>query len=333
MSNDLDAIREAVAALADEAHPEQRIRARLEARARAYRQRRLLLRLAGATAAVAATGGAALAARDLLGPHRRTTPPTPPTGHGDFPGVSAGPGGGWARPPVQWGPGWLPDRYGLVAVEAVGTGDRVTGVGRRWSVYTQPLYERKMLGLYTGPFGPFLRDRTGDPQDVDINGVPGRLAYDERGLTLTWQPAGEPELTVTAFDDADMEAAVERALQFARSLQRDQRTVAVGPRFAGSPAWHFTLTVDTIALHWLQVLESPDVTRVTMGPGVGEGLEALGGHAQTRVRGTDAWLLNGVPALLVKFGDYSLTADAPAPDVVESMDLGPVPSVDWFGER
>src|SRR5438477_9323316 len=114
---DQAAIRAAIEAIADEARPATGIRAMLDRRVRRYRQRRLVLRVAGVGAAGAVAG---LAGLRLTGPSEDNR-------------ITGGPGGGWLEAPLRWRPAWLPTGYGAAALCAEVAGDTAAVVSRTWT--------------------------------------------------------------------------------------------------------------------------------------------------------------------------------------------------------
>ena len=116
----LDDIRSALAAIADEAPPAQRVRANLDVAARRQRQRRTLLRVAGAGGLAASAG---VAGAGYLAARRSPRPPTP----------TDEPGRGWLKVPYRYRPTWLPDGIGQsdhwAAHRERPAGRRVTDVG------------------------------------------------------------------------------------------------------------------------------------------------------------------------------------------------------------
>src|SRR5581483_10568511 len=117
-----EAVRAAIEAIADGAHPPQRVRAALDARTRHHRQRRLVLRAAGAAAGVTVAGAGGFAVYRLARPERTA-----------FPEIAGGPGGGWLQVALRWRPGWLPDGYGATTLGAVVDGTSVAEVERIWT--------------------------------------------------------------------------------------------------------------------------------------------------------------------------------------------------------
>lgn len=333
---DTDAIRDAIGVIADGAHPPQRIRAALDGRLRHHHQRRLLLRVAGATATAAAVGAGGVGVYRLS---RRDDP--------EFPGIAGGPGGGWLRAEPRWYPAWLPDGFGLTELGAVIDGDQAAVASRSWT--PPPRADgptTSMVSLTTGwsdTYAPQLaRART---EHVDVHGVPGELVtFADGGTWLSWQPPGEPKLTLsTGLSDAERERAV--ALRVARSLRRDPRTIQVGPRPGwlparfGAPPWLFTL--DSRDGAWVQnviVRAAAEDVSASFGPGVGLGFDRAGAQP-AKVGGMDAWLgPQGVDLfLLLPDGSGALvTAAVPAAELVriaEDFDFGPAPDMTWYGSR
>jgi hypothetical protein len=331
------AIRAAIEAIADEARPATRIRATLDRRVRRYRQRRLVLRLAGVGAAGAVAG---LAGLRLLGPSEDNR-------------IIGGPGGGWLRAPLRWRPGWLPAGYGAALLCAEVAGDTAPVVSRTW---TDPASAQQDIaptisltvgwsGLYAG------RQAITHTATVQIKGVPGMLTEMDGSTNVQWQPPGEPKLTVSVDDNHTPDDRRTVALRIARSVVPDAASLPIGPRFGWLPAdlapapWMFTVTYE--ARRWLQsiVLRLADGTEldINMGPGVSIDLPAdakritvhglparhttadLEQIAFTTPDGVNVWL-----QLDRRHAD-------PAPDdlvnIAEHLDLGPWPDMTWVGTR
>ena len=337
---DSNAIRDAINAIADRAHPPQRIRAAVEARSRFYRQRRLVLRTTGAaaTAAVAGIGG--------VGVYRLTR-----RGGTGFPSIVGGPGGGWLHAEPRWRPGWLPDGFGLTSLGAVVDGDTAVVATRTWTRPQQTGQRTTpFIGLTTGWSDPYAPGSvTGETRAVDVDGTAGELRTldDGAGVWLTWQPAGEPKLTVSvSLPGADSEEERAVATRVAESLRRDPETVPIGPRagwlppeFATRP-WMFTLAEldGTWAQHITVSTPSTELI-VAMGPGVGRSWNTDGGR-QIRIGGVDAWLGPDNSAwLLMPFPGgidvlvSTFTTGADLVRIVENLDVGPVPDMTWYGGR
>jgi hypothetical protein len=331
------AIRAAIEAIADEARPATRIRALLDRRVRRYRQRRLVLRLAGVGAAGAVAG---LTGLRLSGPSEDNR-------------VIGGPGGGWLEAPFRWRPGWLPAGYGAAALCAEIAGDTAPVVSRTW---TDPSSAEQgiapAISLTVGWSGIYAGQQAiTHNATVQIKGVSGTLTETDGGTMIQWQPPGEPQLTVSVDDHRGPDDRRTVALRIARSVVLDAATLPIGPRLGWLPAdlapapWMFTVTYE--ARRWLQniVLRLADGTEldINMGPGVSIDLPA------------DAKLItvHGVPARYATADPEQLaftTLDGvkvwlqldrrhadPTPDdlvgIAEHLDLGPWPNMTWVGTR
>ena len=335
---DVDEIRAAIAAIADEAHPPLRVRAAIDARTRHHKQRRLLLRAAGTLAAAAATGAGGVAAYRLRRPDGTV-----------FPEITGGPGGGWLQVALRWRPDWLPEGYGVTTLGAVVDGTSVVAAERVWTP-PQRLDGPNLasVALQSGWSDTYAQIPTAARTDrVDIGGVPGELSsFDTGGVLLIWQPAGQPRLSVSVgVDDLDAERERDIAVRVARSLRPDPGTFAVGPRpgslpdvFAGQP-WVYTLSAH--GTMWTQsvlisngdadldVWASPDVRP----------LYDIGGSQPIDIDGARAWLDVQNHQLFVEQLDdrdvevHTTIDGVDLPQVARAFDLGPVPDMTWYGSR
>jgi hypothetical protein len=206
-------IQDALATIAATAVSPERVRARIGARARVHRQRRMLLAGAGLATAVAAVG-VPLALQD-----RRAEPALPPAPELD----------------LMYRPGWLPDgvaeRYRSVTFDT-GTGVSA-GATRRWypagskSVVTVP---EGSVSLVVGePLEPEVSEPVTVGPARGIRWVSDQTAY------VQWQPAGGPVIVASSYRTADDRG---NALRMARSVEPTSESVAltlrVPDRFAGT---------------------------------------------------------------------------------------------------
>jgi hypothetical protein len=338
---DVDAIRAAIGAIADEAHPPQRVRAVLDARTRYHKQRRLLLRAAGVVAAATATGAGGVAVYRLS----RSAGTA-------FPEIVGGPGGGWLRVALRWRPDWLPEGHGTTSLGAVIDGTGVVSAVRTWTPPQRPDGPNlAFVSLASGWSDVYAQFPTAARTDrVDIGGVPGELSsFDSGAVLLSWQPAGQPRLSVSVgVDDGDAERERDIAVRVARSLRPDPGTFAVGPRpgslpgvFAGRP-WLYTLKAE--GTMWTQsvLIRNGDADlEVWAAPDV-RPLFDIGGAQPIDIDGARAWLDmrdHGLSVLFVEQLDnrdvqVSTTVDGvDLPQVVREFDLGPVPDMTWYGSQ
>ena len=335
---DVDAIRAAIEAIADEAHPPQQVRAALDARTRHHRQRRLLLRAAGAVAAATATGAGGIAVYRLSRPERTV-----------FPEIVGGLGGGWLQVALRWRPDWLPDGYGATSLDAVIDGTSVVAAGRTWTPPQRPDGPKlAFVALTSGWSDVYAQFPTAARTDrVDIGGVPGDLSsFDTGGVLLTWQPAGQPRLSVSVgVDDGDAGRERDIAVRVARSLRPDPGAFAVGPRpgslpdvFAGLP-WSYTLKAEGTMWSQSVFIRNGDANlEVWAAPDV-RPLYDIGGSAPIDIDGARAWLDAQHRQLFIEHLDdrdveITTTIDGvDLPQVAREFDLGPVPDMTWYGGR
>ncbi|MFB9446840.1 hypothetical protein Dvina_24235 [Dactylosporangium vinaceum] len=332
---DADAIRAAIAAIADEAHPAAHIRATLDAHARRHRQRRLVLRTAGALAAASVAGAGGLAA------YRRTRPEDLV-----FPPIAGGPGGGWLTAGLGWRPTWLPAGYGRTSLGAVVDGSQVVVVSHEWGRGQRPgELSEPFVALTAGWSDAYAASPQVVRTDrVELGGASAemRTYADDGGVLLTWQPATGPRLSVSAGSrDAERDRSV--AVRIAKSLRPDTGTFAIGPKFGWQPAsiasrpWMYSLGV--VNLSWVQNLSvrfGEGELTMTIGPRL-EPLFDLGTGRSVDVGGGAAWLDERGGDLFAKDlsgRDVQLSGDSEdLPRVLRELDLGPVPDMGWYGTR
>ncbi len=351
---DREAIRDAFAAIADEAPSPQRIQATLAARTRQHRQRRIVLRVAGIGVAAATVGATGVEVWRLL--------QQPEAG---FPAMAGGPGGGWLDVPLRYRPTWLPRGYGQANRTVLVADDQAAAVSLDWrpdgsaSDGLTPT-----VGLTIGWHDALEPNRpTGRrTENVDVNGVVGQLILTDGEPSspyVIWQPPGQPQLIVSVMtrDDLDEQRAI--ALRVARSVQPDQRHTSVGPRFGWLPAdlaaapWMFVLGHDDAT--WVQTLSTRGANDhrqldVSIGPDVHKDNFIRDQAQPIQVRGFDGWQVpdNGQLFLTLSDGvEVSLQLLSPAsedgmsgpnpntvPDlvrIVEELDFGPWPDMTWVG--
>jgi hypothetical protein len=339
---DTDAIRGAFAALADEAPLPERIHASLAIRARRHRQRRLVLRLAGAGTVAAATGVAA------AGAWRLTRPP-----ESRFPVLDAGPGGGWLEVPLRFRPAWLPGSYGEGQRTVVVDGTRAPVLERRW----QPGTADRVISLLIG-WHPSLdpgRPR-GRPTTVDVNGVPGQLVQvgdQTLGTYLTWQPPGQAQLMVSALTADVADAQQDLAVRVARSVRPDPGLTFVGPRFGWLPP---DLATVPWRLHhgfegtnWAQDLAVSGTggRQLLMGMGTSPAMRLRNTFATApiRIREWSGWQVPETRQLFLILPDgvevFAQLDDGPGGEqampalirIIEEFEFGPWPDMSWIGGR
>jgi hypothetical protein len=332
---DAEAIRAAIAAIADEAHSAARIRATLDAHARRHRQRRLVLRTAGALTAATAAGTGGLAAYRLTRPDES-----------EFPQIAGGQGGGWITAGLGRWPAWLPAGYGRTSLGAVVDGARIISAEHVWS---RPQRSGELADAFVSLTAGWSDTYAGDPEvartdRVDIGPVSAQmLTYaDDGGVLLTWQPATGPRLSVSAGSrDAERDRGL--AVRIAKSLRPDASTFAVGPRpgwlpvpLAGQP-WLYTLKA--VGLSWMQSL-SVRYGNVELTMTVGPELEPLFDVTTGRsidVGGGAAWLDQEGNQLFAKgLGGRDVQLSGDSDDlsrVVREFDFGPAPDMSWYGSR
>ncbi|MEU4695105.1 hypothetical protein [Actinoplanes sp. NPDC023714] len=198
-------IRDAYEAIAATAVSPERIRARIGARARVHRQRRMLLAGAG-MATVAAAVGVPLTLHDRRG---ESEPPA----LGPVPEV-----------PLLYTPGWLPDgvteRYRSVSFDTV-TGEAF-GATRRWYPEDAPYSGTVPAGSVGLVVGERMEPETSEPVTVGtargIRWNSGDTAY------VQWQPEAGPMIVVSAYGTADDEG---NALRMARSVTQTAERVPI----------------------------------------------------------------------------------------------------------
>lgn len=330
------AIRTAIEAIADEARPGTRIKADLHRRIRRYRQRRLILRVAGVGAV---TGIAGVWASELLRDDRR------------FPHIIGGPGGGWLAAPVRFRPGWLPTGYGAATLGAVVAGDTATVVERTWADPTSATNDVSLTvgwsDVYPGNQAP------SHTTSVNVNGVAGTLTEYPNGSTnVQWQPPGEPKLTVSVSSNHGPDDRRTVALRIARSLVPDTATLDVGPRLGWLPPdlattpWMFSVTYDDTS--WTQLIAirlhdgseldidigptvvtpdlPPDAKRVTV-----HGVEAR--YATPDPDRLTYTTPDGVKVWLQLDRRHAPTGPDDLVRIADQLDLGPRPDMSWVGSR
>lgn len=333
---DVNAIRDAIAAIADTAHPPQRIRAAIDARSQARRGRRVVLRTTGAVAAAAAVGAGG------VGIYRWARPGGP-----GFPDVGGGPGGGWTHAAPRWRPAWLPEGFGLTDLGAVVDGDTATVASRTWS---QPQRAGEPLAAFvsvtTGWSDAYAsREPVVGSRAVEVGGTPGELVDTESGVRVAWRPAGEPTLTVAVVTPERRDAS-DIALRVARSLRRDAGAVAVGPRpgwlppeWAARPWMHGVAVLEGAWSQTVSVYTESQELNVTFGPSV---VEPFPREFSTpvRVRGTEGRRSDSNVELFVPLpegvnilANSGMTPHVDLVRVVDTLDLGPVPDMTWYGGR
>ncbi|MET7417695.1 hypothetical protein [Dactylosporangium sp. NPDC005555] len=337
---DSEAIRAAFGAIADEAQSPERIRAGLATRARHHRQRRLVLRVAGAGVAVGAAG---------VGVWRLTREPE--TG---FPEVAGGPGGGWLKVPLRYRPAWLPGGYGQYQRSIVVVGDRAPVVSLDWRRGTDASISL-MIGWHDSLVRPEGRTET-----VDVHGVAGRLVQTEssgNAAYVTWQPPGGPQLIVAVLDEDAPGEQRATALRVARSVRPDQRETYVGPRLgwlpddlAGRP-WR--LSQGYQGQQWIQEISATGAgerqLHLLMGPDAHKDLADHTTVLPVQLDGLAGWyapdsrhlfltLDDGVQVLLgLDAVDGQTEEPGQVPPeltrIIEALDHGPWPDMTWVGSR
>ncbi|WP_433616425.1 hypothetical protein ACQP2P_14650 [Dactylosporangium sp. CA-139114] len=343
MSYEDDAIRGAVAAIADRAHAPQRITAGLDARTRVMRQRRLVLRAAGAAVAVAAVGGGLEVYRSAAGTGAgRPEEPGSPKAPGGFPKVAGGPGGGWLEAAATWRPTFLPDGYGQVMASVLVSGGAAAATSRGWAPAPGTDTTGASVTLIVGDDGP--PRHTGGT--VSINGVEAEvLDRIEAASGVTWVPAGGQRLTVIV-TGSDRTVERDLAVAVAESLRPDSTKIAVGPRLGFLPepyksgSWWYTARADLYGPAWsvdLAVNGPGSSLTLVFGPAVQRSFDPAGAEP-VRVRGADGLLSKGGDQLFVPQDGYNLSITAPQPGldlpvVAQALDVGPVPDISWYGSR
>jgi hypothetical protein len=338
--SDPETIREAFAALADQAPPPDRIRASLAVRARRHRQRRLALRLAGGGVAAVATAGLA------AGAWRLTRPPEP-----GFPVLAGGPGGGWLEVPLRVRPTWLPHRYGEAQRTIVVDGDQVAALSRDWHTSGG----QEVISLLVG-WHPSFERPSGQPTAVDVDGTPGQLVQSEGSQPstyLTWRPPGQPQLVLAVMTADDAKGREDLAVRVARSVRTDPGRTWVGPRLgwlpphlAGSP-WrlgHGYRDTD-----WYQdvTVTSTDGRQliISMGTSPAHRLDNTFATEPVQIRGWNGvqapqmgqiflTLPDGIEVFAQLDGASDTEQEMPSlVRVMEHLDLGPWPDMTWVGGR
>jgi hypothetical protein len=364
IDTDTGAIRDALAAIAEEAPAAERVRSTLTDRARAHRHRRVLLTAGALVTAGAATGFTGYVA---VRERRGTRPAGPP---GDPVRV---PHTGPLRVPYAHHPAWLPDGVGLDQLGAVVEGGEVRLVTRRW----------RAPGRDDGPLGPAVELVIGDhwlggtgPYDgaksFDINGAegklkirafrlpadPGRPAEVDRAGDLRWDPPDAPPLRVGytgdgSYDDDDP------AVRVARSVRPDPRWFPLRPgfgwlpeRFAGGA---LQVRFGVRAQGWYQEVTAyprggrdgsgapPRGITLEIGTAGQHGFPAFPPPRPQQVRGLDGRYLRGYLQFTLPDGNDVLIYGLDAPDegppppdllrVAEEFDFGDWPDMSWAGTR
>ncbi|WP_433076683.1 hypothetical protein ACQP1P_32570 [Dactylosporangium sp. CA-052675] len=341
MSYEDDAIRGAIATIADRAHAPQRITAALDARTRVMRQRRLVLRAAGAAVAVAAVGGGLEVYRSAAGPGTgRPGDPGSPKEPGGFPKVAGGPGGGWLEATATWRPTFLPDGYGQVMASVLVSGGTAAATSRGWVPAPGTDTTGASVTLIIGDDGP--PRHTGGT--VSINGVEAELLDRiEAAAGVTWVPAGGQRLTVIV-TGTDRTVERDMAVAVAESLRPDSARIAVGPRLGFLPdpfqsrPWWYTARADGTAWSIDLAVNGPSSSlTLEVGPAVQRSFDPAGAQP-VRVRNADGLLSRGGDQLFVPQDGYNLSVTAPQsgldlPKIAEALEVGPVPDVSWYGSR
>ncbi|BBH68775.1 hypothetical protein ACTI_54600 [Actinoplanes sp. OR16] len=195
-------ITDAYEAIAATAVSPERVRARIDARTRVHRRRRLLLAGAGLATVVAAVG-LPLALYD-----RR----------GDLPAAPA------LEAPLFYAPGWLPggvtERYRSVTFDTR-TGEGL-GATRRWYPKGSPYSVVVPPGSVGITVGERLEPEVSEP--VTVGSARGIRWVASDTAHVQWQPAGGPVILVSAYGTADDE---DTALRMARSVTPTAESVAV----------------------------------------------------------------------------------------------------------
>jgi hypothetical protein len=334
---DAEAIRGALAALADEAPPADRVRATLAGRARRHRQRRLVLRLAGAGTLAATTGVVAAGAWRLTRPSES-----------EFPVLDGGPGGGWLEVPLRFRPSWLPHRYGEAARTVVVDGDGAPVVSRDW----QRGAAGGGISLLVGWHASLDPNRpSGQQSTVDINGVAGQLVrVGGQGVStyLSWQPPGQPQLMVSVLTEDGASTQRDVAIRVARSVRPDPASTWVGPRFGWRPPdlatvpWQLRHGFD--GANWVQdvTVNGPGGQQliISMGPGLAHRFENTMASEPIQIRGWSGRLVpeNGQLFLTMPDGvEVFVQLDSESGDemvrIMEEFDFGPWPDMRWVGGR
>ncbi|SCF35439.1 hypothetical protein GA0074695_5981 [Micromonospora viridifaciens] len=349
--NDREAIRDAFAAIADEAPSPERIQATLAARTRQHRQRRIVLRVAGMGVAAATVGVTGAEVWRLL---------QQPEAH--FPVMGGGPGGGWLDVPLRYRPTWLPRGYGQADRSVIVVDDQAAVVALDWRPGASASDGlTPTVGLTIGWHDVLEPNRpTGRrTENVDVNGVAGQLIQTDGEPSspyVIWQPPGQPQLIVSAMTHGDLDEQRAIALRVARSVQPDQRHISVGPRFGWLPAdlaavpWRFDLGHDGAT--WVQSLSTiPADGRRHLGVSIGPDVHKdnfIRDQAQPiQVRGFHGWQVPDNGQLFLTLSDgvevylqLLSPASGPSPNtvpelvrIVEEFDFGPWPDMAWVGTK
>jgi hypothetical protein len=343
--NEADTIRAAFAVIgadAPEAPDVDRIHGVLAYRARRARQRRVVLRVAGAGAAAVVVGGAALGVREVLGGR-----PGPA-----WPEIAGGPGGGWVAVPWRFEPGWLPWGYGEARFGMVVMGDQVPVASRSWMQDGSTI--EVMVGWHDSMNRP-----SGATTSVVVGGVRGDLIEGDGGTYVTWQPPGQPTLTVAvvggpADDSGQWKGSPalwrSQALHVAGSLRHDPGHGYVGtrfgylpPQYAGRP-WSYS--VGYVGSAWYQniLVTSADGNSqllIDIGPHAYEGFFDESQAAPSAVRGVPGWTIAEANQVFVTLDDGREIMAQGGRDldvlevlrVVDDLDVGPIPDMTWVGTR
>lgn len=334
--NNIDDIRAALAELADEAPAPDGVRRRFVAHQRRHRQRRLVLRAAGAGVVAAGLGA---------GAYRYATRPA-------FPRIAGGPGGGWLEAPVRYRPAWLPSGFGEWMRTVVIDGERAAAVALQWQrPDADPVGDT--IELLVG------RDETwdggverGPSRPTEVNGVPAQLvepAGDQQVTSLTWQPPGAPRLSVNVLDRRGPGWQQDAVRRVAGSVRPSDDTIAVGPRFGWVPAdgpWMFNVRAERDS--WVQSLGStgdgPHVA-VQFGPRLTARLDNSMLTEPVSVGDHDADFVVQGSQLFVTLADgtevvFALEGDRPDPSArtvllraARAFEYGPWPDMSWVGQR
>jgi hypothetical protein len=219
-------IRDAFAAIAASAVAPERVRARIDARARVHRQRRMLLAGAG-LATVAAAVSVPLALRSGA-PEAAGPPPAPEDAIG-----------------LLYTPGWLPAGVGEQrrSVKFDTRTGQALGGSRSWYPDGLPPSDAVPPGSVTFMIDEWFDPETSEP--VMIGDVRGRTWVTDAAW-VQWQPAGGPRMAVSAFGTGN---DAEIALRVARSVVPTTETMPV-------TLWWTRVTDDFAGTGWFAA--SPD---------------------------------------------------------------------------
>ncbi|WP_229073504.1 hypothetical protein [Actinoplanes sp. DH11] len=309
-------IKDALEAIAATAVAPERVRARIDARARAHRQRRALLAAAG-VATVTTAVGVPLALRD-----QRPTLPSP------------------AQPPepvaeprtmsLLFAPQWLPDgvaeQFRSVKYDTA-TGE-VLGGSRSWYPAGAPYSLEIPKGSVTLMIDERIDDGSGEP--VMVGPARGTLRVTDSAW-VEWQPAGGPVMVVSVYGTGDDTA---NALRVARSVAATDETATVTMRaplvpqafdghtlfevFPAADGGRQSLTVASDDLRNHFVLQ-------TSPPESGQPFQSV------ERNGIMVYLPREVPGVEVVDGGARLTDDE-AREVLERVECLP-PDLSWVGGR